>query len=137
MSGQESTIDKSQLHDLVDEETTHVDVVASWENLCGVYEALKFTDAITDGERLEEFKWITQQMNSFLSKMRTKLMSCSTAEAMMSLLEKSYFPAGKVELPDRKALAFQVLKQRWITKVRHRLYMMDEELTYHEEVNDG
>lgn len=135
MSEQESTIDKSQLHDLVDEETTHVDVVASWENLCGVYEALRFTDSISDGERLEEFKWITQQMNSFLSKMRTKLMSCNTEDAMMALLRESYFPAGKVELPDRKALAFQVLRQRWITRMGHRLHMMDEEMLMKEESN--
>ena len=135
MNEQESTIDKSVLHDLVDEETTHVDVVASWENLCGVYDALRFTDVLADSERLEEFKWITQQMNSFLSKMRTKLLSCSTVDAMMDLLEQSYFPAGKVELSDRKSLAFQCLKQRWITMLKHRLRMLDEEMLVKEESN--
>ena len=63
------------VHDWVERETTHIDVVASWESLCGTYEALRFTDQLSDAERLDEYKWIVQQMNSFLSKVRTRLLS--------------------------------------------------------------
>ena len=65
MTEPEST---TSVRDWVEEETRHIDVVASWESLCDTYEALRFSDPMTDAERLDEFKWVVQQMNVFLSK---------------------------------------------------------------------
>ena len=89
MPGPEST---TSIRDWVDEETRHIDVVASWESLCDTYDTLRFTDPLSDAERLEEFRWIVQQMNSFLTKIRTKLLSCKDMEAMVDMLTASFTP---------------------------------------------
>lgn len=121
---------KSSLYDFIDAETTRIDIVASWENLCGTYDVLRFSDPITDTERLEEFKWIVHQMNMFLTRTRTKLLTCRDIEAMIDLLSRSYVPVGKMELNERRALAYQKLKQQWLSSIITRLTMMEEE-------NDG
>jgi hypothetical protein len=111
MPRQESDIN---LRDWVEEETRHIDVVASWESLCDTYDALRFSDPLSDAERLEEYRWIVQQMNSFLTKMRTRLLPCKDMEAMAAALEDSLVPSGKMELGSRKALVYQKLRQQWV-----------------------
>lgn len=125
MNGQESV---TSIRDWIDEETRHIDVVASWESLCDTYDALRFTDPLSDAERLDEFKWIVQQMNSFLSKIRTKMLSCKNPEAMVEMLMASMTPSGKVELGTRQALVYQKLKQQWLrtTAVRIQTMTMEE-----------
>ena len=125
MTGQESA---TSIRDWINEETRHIDVVASWESLCDTYDALRFTDPLSDAERLDEFKWIVQQMNSFLSKIRTKLLSCKDLKAMVEMLTLSMTPSGKVELGTRQALVYQKLKQQWLrtTAVRLQTMAMEE-----------
>lgn len=123
MTGQESV---TSIRDWVDEETRHIDVVASWESLCDTYETLRFSDPLSDAERLEEFKWIVQQMNVFLTKMRKKLLSCKDQDAMMEMLGASFTPAGKVDLSGRKPLVYQKLRQQWIRTTMARLRTMTQ-----------
>lgn len=131
MTWQESV---GSAHDWVEDATVHVDVVASWESLCDTYDALRFTDRLSDEERLEEFKWIVQQMNAFLTKMRTKLLTCRDKEAMVELMASSMTPAGKVELGTRKALVYQKLRQQWLKTGVTRLGTMIE---MEEELGNG
>jgi hypothetical protein len=134
MPRQESTTDVKAW---VDEETRHIDVVASWESLCDTYDSLRFADPLSDSERLEEYKWIVQQMNSFLSKMRTKLLSCRDKEAMVEMLGMSFTPTGKMELSARRALVYQKLRQQWVrTEIMRLQAMMDQEQETKEE-QDG
>lgn len=108
--------------DLVDEETRHIDVVASWETLNYTYEQLRFSDPLSDAARLEEYKWIVQQMNTFLSKIRPKLLNSKDEEAMLKILEESFTPS-KMELKSRKALVYQKLKQQWVKTMMTRIRM--------------
>lgn len=112
------------LREWIEEETRHIDVVASWENMNDTYDALRFTDPLSDVERLEEYKWIVQQMNSFLTKMRTKMLSCRDHEAMMEMLATNFTPTGKMELSARKALVYQKLRQQWVRTEIMRLQTM-------------
>ena len=130
-------VSSTSMRDWVDEETRHIDVVASWESLCDTYDALRFTDQLSDAERLEEFKWIVQQMNSFLSKIRTKLLSCKDIEAMTEMLAKSINPIGKVELAERKSLVYQKLRQRWMMTKISELSLMQAQQEETEEEQDG
>lgn len=129
-------VSSTSMRDWVDEETRHIDVVASWESLCDTYDALRFTDQLSDAERLEEYKWIVQQMNSFLTKIRTKLLSCKDPEAMVELLGTSFTPTGKMELSARKALVYQKLRQQWVRTEIARLQTMLAQ-TETEEEQDG
>lgn len=130
MIGQESV---TNTRDWIDDETRHVDVVASWENLCDTYDALRFTDQLSDATRLEEFRWIVQQMNSFLTKIKTKMLSCKDLQAMMDMLRESYIPTGKVDLSTRKALVYQKLRRQWISTAISGIQIMMEM----EEEQDG
>lgn len=112
------------IREWVEEETRHIDVVASWESLNDTYDALRLTDPLSDTERLEEYKWIVQQMNSFLTKMRTKLLSCKDLEAMVEMLGTSFTPMGKVDLSARRALVYQKLRQQWVRTEIMRLQTM-------------
>ena len=123
------------IHDWVDMETRHLDVVASWESLCDTYDALRFTDQLSDAERLEEYRWIIQQMNSFLTKMRTKLLTCKDLDAMIDLMRKSFIPSGKMELSTRKSLVYQKLRQQWMRTKIAELQMLQPQET--EEDQDG
>ena len=134
MPEQEST---GSLREWVEEETRHIDVVASWESLNDTYDALRLTDPLSDTERLEEYKWIVQQMNSFLSKIRTKLLSCKDIEAMTEMLAKSINPIGKVELAERKSLVYQKLRQRWMMTKISELSLMQAQQEETEEEQDG
>lgn len=129
MTGQESD---TNIREWVEEETRHIDVVASWESLCDTYEALRFTDPLSDAERLEEFRWIVQQMNVFLTKIRTKLLSCKDMEAMVEMLGTSFTPSGKMDLSTRRALVYQKLKQQWVRTTMMRIQTM---LQMEEETN--
>lgn len=121
------SVTKSSIHDWVDYETRHIDLVASWESLCAAYDALRFVDQLADTERLEEFKWIVHRMNIFLSKVRTTLLSCEDANAMREVLSKAMSPSGKVELPDRKTIAYYKLKQQWVKTMLSKVTMFDNE----------
>ena len=112
------------LREWVEEETRHIDVVASWESMNDTYDTLRFTDPLSDAERLEEYKWIVQQMNSFLTRMRTRLLSCRDHEAMIEMLGNSFTPGGKMELGARKALVYQKLRQQWVRTEIMRLQTM-------------
>ena len=131
MIGQESV---TSIRDWIDEETRHIDVVASWESLCDTYDTLRFSDKLSDAERLDEYKWIVQQMNSFLTKIRTRLLTCKDPEAMQLLLRESFVPAGKVDLSARRALVYQKLRQQW---VRTRLAMLAQMTEEMKEEQDG
>lgn len=134
MPRQESTI---SIGDWIDGETRHIDIVASWENLCDTYDTLRFTDPLSDAERLEEFKWIIQQMNSFLTKMRTKLLSCKDMESMVEMLGMNLSPSGKMDLGGRRALVYQKLRQQWVmTEIARLQTMLAQEGTETEE-QDG
>lgn len=135
MPRQESTI---SIGDWIDGETRHIDIVASWENLCDTYDTLRFTDPLSDAEKLEEFKWIIQQMNSFLTKMRTKLLSCKDMESMVEMLGMNLSPSGKMDLGARRALVYQKLRQQWVmTEIARLQTMLAQEGMETEEEQDG
>ena len=112
------------LREWIDGETRHIDVVASWESLNDTYDALRLTDPLSDAERLEEYKWIVQQMNSFLTRMRTRMLSCKDLEAMTEMLGASFTPVGKMELGTRRALVYQKLRQQWVRTEMMRVQAM-------------
>lgn len=114
------------LHDWTERETERIDLVASWETFCNVYRVLEFTDPINDVAKIGEFKWITKEMNRFLSGMRSKLRSCQDISSAMETLRQSYKPTGQVKIDSREQLAFQKLRQTWITRMLRQANELEE-----------
>lgn len=128
-------LSKTPLHDFIQDQTAPLDLVASWETLCDVYHTLEFSDPIGDTVRLEEFKWIIKEMNKFLTRMRNKLMSCVDKDAVKTVLEESFHPTGKIAVDSRKSLAYQKLRQKWISMIL--MIVSDETYINEEESEDG
>lgn len=127
--------EKSILHDWIENETHALDVVASWETLCETYRILEFVDPISDTVKMEEFKWIIREMNKHLTRARKKLLGCRDFEAARTVLEEMFKPSGDVTISCRSDLAYQKLRQRWITQMLARLDMMED--TMREIMEDG
>ncbi len=131
---------KDRIHDWAERETRALDVVASWESLCDTYHALEFSDQLSDSVRLEEFKWIIREMNKFLTRTSSKLMSAQDIDGMKTVLMKSFNPAGQVKIEGRKSLAYHKLRQRWVIQMLAQLDVMEQEqmeLMEGEEYKDG
>ena len=121
-------LEKSILHDWIENETHALDVVASWETLCETYRILEFVDPISDTVKMEEFKWIIREMNKHLTRARKKLLTCKDIQTTRTALEEMFKPSGDVTISCRSDLAYQKLRQRWITQMLARLDMMEETL---------
>lgn len=106
--------EEALVRDWAEVECRHLDVVASWETLCEVYDALRFSDPMTDATRTEEFRWIIAEVNKFLTRVKKKLDSCKTLEAALTVLEESLEVTGQVSLDARKKIAYHKLRQRWV-----------------------
>lgn len=126
-------IEKSALHDWVEQETRALDVVASWETLCDVYHTLEFTDPLSDDMKMKEFQWIIAEMNKHLKRARNKLLTCSDPNSMREVLEKM-FVSTNASITNRMNLTYHKLRQMWVSQM---IAMLDSmmEITKEEEEN--
>ena len=104
------------LNGWIDRSTRHIDMVASWERLVDIYDQLSFVDSLTDKDRMEEFGDIVREVNRFLTKMRTKLGLAKDIDAAIMTLSESYGVGRNVTITTRQAIAFQKLKQQWVSQ---------------------
>lgn len=125
-------IEKDELHDWIENETRALDVVASWETLCDVYHTLEFNDPISDSMKLEEFKWIIENMNRFLTSARKKLHNCTNPESMKETLSRM-FTSEQAKVSDRRSLTYHKLRQMWV----NRMIMTLDTKMLREENEDG
>lgn len=121
---QRQDLTTNDLHALIDSTTLPLDLVASWETLCDTYDTLRFSDDLTDTQRLEEYKWIIHQMNKFLTGIRKKLLTSQSHEAALDLLRNTMIPKGDPNITDRKAFVYQKLRQQWILTESQMIYEM-------------
>lgn len=108
--------EKRYLDAWVDRATRHIDLIASWERLVDIYNQLSFVDSLTDQVRIEEFGCVIRETNKFLSRMRKSLSEVRSIEDAIAVLTSSYYPGRNVTVDTRQAIAFQKLKQQWITQ---------------------
>lgn len=97
-----------------DREFRHLDLVASWEELMSVYEALGFTGPDNDEMRLAEFKTVIAELNKFLTRMKNGLDKTSSIDAAIEFLGNHMNTADTGSVRGRPSIAYNKLKQRWI-----------------------
>lgn len=123
MDSSNPVIEKSDLHDWVENETRALDVVASWETLCDVYRTLEFNDPISDSIKMEEFKWIIAEMNKHLKRARNKLLKCTDPFIMKEMLAEMFISTG-ANVTNRMDLTYHKLRQMWVSQMIAKLEMM-------------
>ena len=95
-------------------ECRHIDLIASWETLMSVYDALGFIGPDTDDAKLAEFKQIITEMNKFLTRMKNGLSNASTAETAVEYLLSNLYSTEMVKIKNRPGIAYNKLKQQWV-----------------------
>lgn len=102
------------LAEWAEEECRHLDVIASWETLLSVYEALGFDGPTDDIERITEFKIVIAEVNKFLTRMRNGLNKTTSIESAIEFLRNHANTKDATTLSNRPAVAYNKLKQSWI-----------------------
>ena len=120
-----------------DENTRHLDLVASWETLLSVYDVLQFIDPINDEIRLSEFKWIIGEINKFLTRMKSGLDKTSGVDAAVEYLKRYADTKDTTSIKARRELAYNKLKQRWVMQSINALLNYSDQLTFEREEDDG
>lgn len=108
--------EKELLENWISNNTTHIDFVASWEELLNIYDVLRFTEDLSDQNRMEEFKWIIAEMNKFLTRMNTSMNGASDIISVIKVLQKHMNSQQPQNINTRKSLAYNKLKQRWVVQ---------------------
>jgi hypothetical protein len=116
------------LENWIDQETRHLDLVASWETLLNVYEVLSFLDPINDEIRLTEFKDIIAETNKFLSRMRKGMKTIKDLDSAIEFLKKQADTKDVNQIKTRSTLAYNKLRQRWVVQSITQLTGLNEQL---------
>ena len=120
----------------VEHETRHLDLVASWETLCSVYDVLRFIDPISDKDRLIEFKWIITEINKFLTRVRNKTATMHSINAVVDFLKKNANSQPQVDIKTRESLALNKLRQQWVMQNIMHLIAIEQELIEREDTDE-
>ena len=104
------------LAEWAEQECRHLDLIASWETLLSVYSALAFIGPDTDDQRLTEFKAIIAELNKFLTRMRNGLAKVTNVEDAVAFLTMHANTADMNGVRTRPTVAYNKLKQRWISQ---------------------
>ena len=113
-------------------ETRHLDLVASWEAMLSIYDQLGFQDTLTDSLRLTEYKWIITEINKFLTRTRTALHKTRTLQDAIDYLQSQLNTRDTNMIKERQQLAFQKLRQQWVLTSIHTLMAQQEQLRQQE-----
>ena len=95
-------------------ECRHLDLIASWETLLSVYDALGFTGPDTDDQKLVEFKTVITDLNKFLTRMKNGLAKVKATDDAVQFLMGHAYATEMGQIKNRPNIAYNKLKQRWI-----------------------
>jgi len=106
--------DSLVLAEWADRECRHLDLIASWETLLAVYEALGFIGPGDDDRRLEEFKTVIGELNKFLTRMKNGLAKTTDIEDAVEFLKGHINTSDMNSVRTRPSIAYNKLKQQWL-----------------------
>lgn len=104
------------LAEWADREFRHLDLIASWETLLAVYDALNFIGPDNDEARLSEFKTVITELNKFLTRMKNGLAKTKDIESAVEYLSQHASTADMNQVRTRPSIAYNKLKQQWIAQ---------------------
>lgn len=116
--------------DIVQEAFILPNLIAWWPTINSAYKAMEFADKITDQEKIEEYNYIAQQLNKFISSKHTQIMNGDLNKILVNA--KTAFEKAPFEVRDRKFLIYLVLRDEWLNG----LVALVESLIEEEEEDD-
>lgn len=88
-------------------------ILGWWSTIAGAYTSLGFCDQISDKERIEEYDYIAQQLNKFISSKHKQIMNTTDVNQILKNA-KFVFDHAPFEVRDRKFLVYLALRDEWL-----------------------
>lgn len=117
-------------------DTEPVDMITSWTVLCDVYKQLAFIDTLTDEERIAEFKKVVKEINRFLTRARSGMLSARNDTDVIDWLVEEMKPKPQACYDNRYQIAFYKLKQEWIAQQLRKYTWLIEQNEVEEETDE-
>lgn len=112
------------------------DFEAMWYMLKDQYKNLGFTDQMTDQQRVDEYKWIVQQLRKYMFSKQDGILDCDSVEDMVACVDKLIGTADEYG-EDRKHVVYNFVRDHWLYELRNHLSnMLIEMYTIEEDKED-
>ena len=99
------------------------DFESMWNALNNMYQYLGFTDKISDQQRIDEYKWIVQQLRKYMFTKQDSVMSKDTVEEMIDVVVGLIGKADEYGR-ERKDVVYNFMRDHWLYEVRDTLMSM-------------
>ena len=116
MNEEPTTIDE-----LLDEAFDMPDFRSTWFFVDNWYKRLGFKDPIPDSDRIEEYKWITEQLRKVIFKIEDEMRElASKPEMLLQYLDNKIAKAND-KATSRKELVFGFMRDEWYITTRNEI----------------
>lgn len=100
-------------------------LLSMWEAINNEFDRLRFTDKLNDKEKIEEYQWITTQINRYISKHQAEIESAQTAQDTLEVLTSLIAKAQDCN-KDRRSLIYQSLRDMWLINTYNLVAQFDD-----------
>lgn len=104
-----------------------------WSTLNAMYDELRFDDKITDNQRIDEYRWIVQQLRKYMFSKQDDILGCQSLEDMIDKVDSLISNAAEYG-EDRKHIAYNFLRDQWLFEVRN--YMSTMLIEYSDDMEE-
>lgn len=112
------------------------DFETMWYAIKDEYTDLGFTDVIPDQERVNEYKWITQQLRKYMFTKQDRILECDSVVDMVAMVDQLIGNADEYG-DERKKVVYNFMRDHWLYELRNHLVDLVEELNRQEEDEEG
>lgn len=87
------------------------------------YEELGFSDPMTDQQKIDEYKWIVQQLRKYMFSKQDEIMACESIEDMIDFVDMLIGKADEYA-EERKKIVYNFIRDGWLYELRNYLSML-------------
>lgn len=98
------------------------DFESMWFICKATYESLGFNDA-TDQQKIDEYKWIVQQLRKFMFSKQDAIIGCKDLDTMIEAVDGLIADAAEYG-DERKVVVYNFMRDRWLYELRNHLVQL-------------
>lgn len=101
------------------------DFESMWFICKATYENLGFKDA-TDQQKIDEYKWIVQQLRKFMFSKQDAIIGCKDLDTMIEAVDGLIADAAEYG-DERKVIVYNFMRDHWLYELRNHLVQLWQE----------
>ena len=101
------------------------DFESMWFICKSMYENLGFTET-TDQQKIEEYKWIVQQLRKYMFSKQEQIISCKDVDEMIAEVDTLISKAAEYG-DERKSIVYNFMRDHWLFELRNFLMQLWQE----------